>query len=253
MEHHTNNYLTLLEDLEYSSAQSFFVDEFAQKSIDSEVFHSGLAICYSRTNKMAEAKQEVSKTLKNEQPSFLRHIALGLIAEQEGDFALAEEEYKKSVGLGSNEAYSWFMYGTFLLSQGRYDESLKKLLQAQTLNNASWAGKVNLAYLHFHLGKYMPASKYAISAFLLKPNELTLQQVARILSKTFLWFFGALVIIEFLALRIYPDSAVPLFFLGFTVCFLSLMNYLSSRKKLHLFLGLFMVLLCIAYYYVYVI
>jgi tetratricopeptide (TPR) repeat protein len=240
MKQHTANYLTHLENLEYLSAQSFLADEFAKQSIDLEVFHSGLAICYSRTNRIIEARQEVS------------HIALGLIAEQEGDFALTEEEYKKAVSLGSNEAYSWFMYGTFLLSQGRYDESLKKLLQAQALNNTFWANMVNLAHLYFRLGKYIPASRYAISAFFLKPSGLTLQIVAQTLSKTLFWFFLISTVAEFLALRIYSDSVVPLVLLGSTVVLVSLMNYLSFRKKIHLLLSLLMILGCIAYYYVYI-
>jgi len=252
MKHNTEKYLLLLEDLDYLSALNFFEDQLAKKTNDLEIHHSGLAICYSRNNKLSESKEAISKAQQFGRVTFLTNIALGLIAEKEGDFILAEKEYEKAVKTGNNISYSWFMYGTFLLSQKRYNEGMEILLQAEKLNNISWASKVNLAHLYFQLGKYMLAFKYAGSAFILKPNPLTLQVVASCFSKAFSWLPLTLLLVGLLALTIYPHSVGPLILLSSVGVFFSIIAYLATRKKTLLFLGLFLVLSCILYFVAYV-
>jgi Tfp pilus assembly protein PilF len=247
MNQYSEVYLNLLENLDYTSAEKLLKDELNSRPDPKQPLHAGLAVCYVRDNKIQESKEEISKALEAETPSFLIHIALALLAGEEGNFIVAEEEHKKAVEVEGNASYSWFMYGAFLMSQGRYSESVEKFLQAQKINNRSWASKTNLAYLYLRIKKYNTALKYAMLAFALRPNVITLRAIVHILMNISRWFVIILLAFCFLKSILYPPSFVAVILLGSIGLLYSAMHYFVFAKKFVLLSGLCLALISIVY------
>ncbi|MGH2374875.1 MAG: tetratricopeptide repeat protein, partial [bacterium] len=102
-----------------------------------DAYHE-LSGLYSPREIMPRAKAAATKALELDPGLAEAHAALGwIIWRFDWDWSTAEREFKRAIELNANYALAHGMYGMFLDSMGRFDESLSAHQRAQSLDPLS--------------------------------------------------------------------------------------------------------------------
>ena len=81
-----------------------------------------------------KAKAAAQKALELDDRLAEAHVALGMIKNDEWDWAGAEREFKRAIELNSNLAEAHFRYSQYLSQMGRHTEAMAEIKRAQELD-----------------------------------------------------------------------------------------------------------------------
>jgi tetratricopeptide (TPR) repeat protein len=103
--------------------------------------YAGLADCYnlldaklSPAERLAKALPAVTRALELNERLAEAHTSLGMLRfKLQSDWAGAETAFKRAIELNPNYATAWHWYGEFLSLQGRGEEALRTIQQAERL------------------------------------------------------------------------------------------------------------------------
>ncbi len=156
--------------------------EFFRRAIDIDpsyaLAYAGLADAYhelsglySPREIMPRAKAAGMKALELDHGLAEAHAALGWIAWRfDWDWAEAEREFKRAIELNANYAIVYGMYGLFLDSMGRFDESLAAHQRAQSLDPLSPIIGAGLGYRLYWARQYDSAIEHYLKTLEMDPN-----------------------------------------------------------------------------------
>ena len=99
---------------------------------------------YPKAEEMAQKALSIDPTLST------AYVALASIkATYDWKFADAEEEYKRAIAMGPNNAETHFSYGNFLIAMGRGDEGMTEYRNAQQLEPMSQYILLSMAWARY--------------------------------------------------------------------------------------------------------
>jgi len=108
---------------------------------------------------------------------------LGLLAEENEDFLLAEKYFKQSILVNDAWWGSFFHYGTFYRRRGRLEEALEMLEKAATLNPEYFAIWHSLGLVQHSLGYYQEAQESFLKLLELAPDNQVRCQTLKLLEE----------------------------------------------------------------------
>ncbi len=156
--------------------------EFFKRAIDIDpsyaLAYAGLADTYHELSglhppreTMPRAKAAATKALELDPALAEAHAALGwIIWRFDWDWATAEREFKRAIELNANYAIVYGMYGMFLDSMGRFDESLAAHQRAQSLDPLSPIINAGLGLRLYFARQYDSAVEYYWKTLETDPN-----------------------------------------------------------------------------------
>lgn len=119
---------TVIRNKDWQNNESLFKAAL-KESADGLIVHTSLAAINIRQNNWEEAEKEL-QIAQNIWPDNSHELnLLGIVAEQKGDFKLAEERYKRSIELNKDAFNSYINLGKLLLKQNRYDEASQNFIK----------------------------------------------------------------------------------------------------------------------------
>ncbi len=86
-----------------------------------------LARGYLEQGNMERARVSLNKALEIDSRAVEAHVLLGVLNSAESEFDIAEEHYKMALRIEPNNSQALNNYGSFLYSQGRFEEAVSKL------------------------------------------------------------------------------------------------------------------------------
>lgn len=86
-----------------------------------------LGIAYLKQGDTLRAKENMLKALEIDPKSSEAHASLALVFQQEQEWALAEQHFRKAINLDSQFSAARNNYGAFLFAQGRAREAVEQL------------------------------------------------------------------------------------------------------------------------------
>ncbi|MDO8495760.1 MAG: tetratricopeptide repeat protein [bacterium] len=114
--------LTHLRNKDWGDSKTLFYAT-AKESPNSLITRVGLAALHIRANKWEEAKEELTVAQKiYEDDSRLQNL-LGVVADHEGNFKLAEEKYKRSIALNPDAINSHINLAELYLKHNQFKEA----------------------------------------------------------------------------------------------------------------------------------
>lgn len=103
------------------------------KRVDSDKsleLHNKLAAGYVQTKNRESARLHLKKAFAIDKKSPVATLTLAELYELEGELQLAEQTYRKAIGLKKNFSDAKNAYGVFLFGQKRYEDALKQFEMA---------------------------------------------------------------------------------------------------------------------------
>jgi Tfp pilus assembly protein PilF len=156
---------------------------YFQQAIDKDPRYalawSGLARAYlgsalyggSRRDNYPRAKAAAIRALEIDPTLAEAHTTLARInTEYEWDWAGAEREYKKAIGLDPNSAWDHQNYATHLAAVGRRQEAIAEALRARELEPLAPVFAVNVGWFHYLDHQYGPAEVECRKVIEMEPN-----------------------------------------------------------------------------------
>jgi len=119
---------TFVRNKDWRDSRTLFY-QTVKESPNSLITRTALAGLHIRANEWDLAKEQLEAARKiYENHSHLQNL-LGVVADHEGNLALAEEKYKKSLELNPNAINSYINLADLYLKQGRLEEASDNLLK----------------------------------------------------------------------------------------------------------------------------
>lgn len=112
---------------------------------------------YPHKEGYAKAKEFALKTLKIDPKLAEPHATLGVIAENEWNWAEAEREFKRAIELNTNYATAHQWYAEYLGAVGKIDEAIKEINKALELDPLSVTMHSMSGVYHYQRGYYEQA------------------------------------------------------------------------------------------------
>ncbi|MBA1264189.1 type IV pilus biogenesis/stability protein PilW [Stutzerimonas sp. NM35] len=131
-----------------------------------------LGIGYLQQGEAARAKTPLRKALELDPGSADAHAALALVFQNEMEYQLADEHYRKALS-GRNDARILNNYGSFLFEQKRYPEAMERFTKASEDNLYSERARVfqNMGMTALQLGQREQAETYFTRALRLDSRQ----------------------------------------------------------------------------------
>lgn len=131
-----------------------------------------LGIGYLQQGEAARAKTPLRKALDLDPGSADAHAALALVFQNEMEYQLADEHYRKALS-GRNDARILNNYGSFLFEQKRYPEAMERFTKASEDNLYSERARVfqNMGMTALQLGQHEQAETYFTRALRLDSRQ----------------------------------------------------------------------------------
>lgn len=131
-----------------------------------------LGIGYLQQGEAARAKTPLRKALELDPGSADAHAALALVFQDEMEYQLADEHYRKALS-GRNDARILNNYGSFLFEQKRYPEAMERFTKASEDNLYSERARVfqNMGMTALQLGQREQAETYFTRALRLDSRQ----------------------------------------------------------------------------------
>lgn len=131
-----------------------------------------LGIGYLQQGEAARAKTPLRKALELDPGSADAHAALALVFQNEMEYQLADEHYRKALS-GRNDTRILNNYGSFLFEQKRYPEAMERFTKASEDNLYSERARVfqNMGMTALQLGQREQAETYFTRALRLDSRE----------------------------------------------------------------------------------
>jgi TolB-like protein/DNA-binding winged helix-turn-helix (wHTH) protein/Tfp pilus assembly protein PilF len=121
---------------------------------------------YTKAKTAALRAVEIDETLAE------AHVSLGRIAfNYEWDWAGAEREFKRAIALKPDFVPAHHWYSHFLISQGRFDESLAESLHALALDPLDVAMNFHLGFHYWNARQYDQATAQLEKTLTMDPNH----------------------------------------------------------------------------------
>jgi TolB-like protein/Tfp pilus assembly protein PilF len=139
----------------------------------------GLADCYAVMNEYAgtptsetapQAKAYAEKALTIDPQLAEPHATLASVYNATWQFAEAEKEYKRAIGLNPNYPTAHHWYSIFLKDLGRYDEAAAEIKRAQELDPLSSVIAVNISRLYQLQNDHGASVENSLKIIELDPN-----------------------------------------------------------------------------------
>ena len=120
---------------------------------------------------MLKAKEAVQKALQLDDQLAEGHRLTARIKQwADWDWVGAEREFRQSIDIEPNAAYTHICYGEFLYEQKRFDESLAEFQRAREIEPLSPSPTYNLACLFYYTRQYDKAIESFREVLTLSPN-----------------------------------------------------------------------------------
>jgi TolB-like protein/Tfp pilus assembly protein PilF len=141
--------------------------------------YAGLAMCYAVTPQLTDARtpemnarirQIAGKALRLDSALGEAHIAMGIAAGYEHDWAEAEHEYRVGLALNPGNPVGHLWFGGYLSMVGRIDEALMQRRMAAQLDPLSPYALEALARTYFHARQYDEARRHYQRALEIQPQ-----------------------------------------------------------------------------------
>ncbi len=131
-----------------------------------------LGIGYLQQGEGARAKTPLRKALELDPNSADAHAALALVFQNEMEYQLADEHYRKALS-SRNDARILNNYGSFLFEQKRYEEAMERFAKASEDNLYSERSRVfqNMGMTALKLGQREQAETYFTRALRLDSRQ----------------------------------------------------------------------------------
>lgn len=131
-----------------------------------------LGIGYLQQGEAARAKTPLRKALELDPGSADAHAALALVFQDEMEYQLADEHYRKALS-GRNDARILNNYGSFLFEQKRYPEAMERFTKASEDNLYSERARVfqNMGMTALQLGQREQAETFFTRALRLDSRQ----------------------------------------------------------------------------------
>lgn len=128
-----------------------------------------LAAEYIRTGELDKAKNELDQALKINTRSAEANLMMGVLLQQEGspvNMKKAEDYFKRSINLNSNDPQARNNYGTYLFQQDRYADAIEQFkIAGSTLGyEQRFAALENMGRTYLKLGDVANAEQAFIQA-----------------------------------------------------------------------------------------
>jgi TolB-like protein len=159
--------------------------EYFQQAIDQDpnyaAAYAGMAQCYTllamdrlpnRRELLAKAKTAALRAVELDDSSAEAHVALGGVRVfADFDWPGAEVEFKRAIELNPNDAQAHHWYANLYLDpQGRYDEAIAEMQQAQALDPLSLIINTDLGYAYYVAGQDDEAAVQFRKVMAMDPN-----------------------------------------------------------------------------------
>lgn len=99
------------------------------------------------------------------------HATLGLLRQEQGDEAAAEQAYERSIALNVNYARAWRLYGRLRLQQGRREEAMELFQKALRLDPYSTPINYEIARLYDETGRFEEALSQYLRVVEIEPDH----------------------------------------------------------------------------------
>jgi tetratricopeptide (TPR) repeat protein len=143
--------------------------------------YAGMAECYTLLamdrvpnprELLAKAKTAALRAVELDDSSAEAHVALGGVRVfADFDWPGAEAEFKRAIALNPNNAQAHHWYANlFLDPQGRYDEAIAEMQQAQALDPLSLIINTDLGYAYYVAGRNDEAADQFRKVMAMDPN-----------------------------------------------------------------------------------
>jgi len=140
-----------------------FFNQAIEKDPSYALAYAGLADAYtsldwygvlSTKEANPRAKAAAIKALEIDETLAEAHASLAAVRQYEWDWAGAEREYQRAIGLNPNYAVAHQWYGVYLAYMGRMDEGIAEMTRAQELDPLSLAINAQLGFLFYLARRY---------------------------------------------------------------------------------------------------
>lgn len=120
---------------------------------------------------LPKAKAAAQKALQLDEQLAEAHVVLGMIAADEWDWDLTEQEFKRAIELNPNLAEAHFRYQQFLTQTGRYPDALAEIKRAQELDPLRVTFQVEEGVILFSSRRFDEAVKKFQDVLKLEPDN----------------------------------------------------------------------------------
>ena len=155
----TLGYVALYYDWDLEEAESRFL-----RSIELDPGYSKARQWYANlltaAGRFDEAEREMRRAQQLEPLSLIASAALGWVHYFAGDYELALEQYRLTLGLDPDFELAYLWSGWALEELGRYDEALEMLEEAVARSGSSGISKASLARMHALRGENEEAERH---------------------------------------------------------------------------------------------
>jgi len=119
----------------------------------------------------AKGRAALEKAIEIDEALAEPHASLGLLAMNvDSDWAEAERQYRRAIGLNPNYATAHHWYGEFLAYMGRFDEGLAEIKHAQELDPLSLIISTDIGKVYFLARQYDRAIEQCKKTLEIDPN-----------------------------------------------------------------------------------
>ncbi len=157
-----------------------YFEQAVQKDPNFALAHAGLADTYSLLGDAGylppkevwpKAKAQAMEALRIDDTLAEAHTSLGLVREYaDWDWAGAEREFKRAVGLDPSSSTAHLWYGNHLAKMGRLEEAAEELRKAQELEPLSLRINTTLGWLFYLSRRYDQAIDQLQKTLEMDPN-----------------------------------------------------------------------------------
>jgi type IV pilus assembly protein PilF len=135
--------------------------------------HLDLARGYLEKRDVMKARRPLEQALEIDPTSIDANVLMAAVYQVEGEYKLADESYRRALRYGPDSAMARNNYGSFLYSQGRYEDARKQLLVA--VKDTTYAARAqvyeNLGLAEVKLALMDDAEKSFQRALMLNSNQ----------------------------------------------------------------------------------
>lgn len=156
-----------------------FFNQAIEKDPSYALAYAGLADAYtsldwygvlSTKEANPRAKAAAIKALEIDETLAEAHASLAAVRQYEWDWAGAEREYQRAIGLNPNYAVAHQWYGVYLAYMGRMDEGIAEMTRAQELDPLSLAINAQLGFLFYLARRYDQAIEQCQRTLEMEPS-----------------------------------------------------------------------------------
>ena len=133
-----------------------------------------LGLAYIQNERYGRARRHLDRALEINDESAPAIAAKGLISQEEGEYELAEQQFRRAMGLDPDYTRGRSHFGVFLYNRGRYAEALEQFrIASEDTEYESRAGVfVNMARTASKLGRHDEAAASYQRAMQLKRGSM---------------------------------------------------------------------------------